>query len=143
MSGATRVVSLPMTPLICATSAASRLISAALEIRPLLTSLPSDSICAVMLLKRLTSVLALSSTLRRSAVPAALADKPLTASKKLDHTPVRLVALSENRASTRSAIVESCCRRASSPPLSSSREIASWSATRRTSVIIVPLPTLA
>jgi hypothetical protein len=74
-------------------------------------------------------------------VPEALADSPLTESKKFDHTPATLVAESENSASTRSAIDESCFSRASSPLLSSSREIASWSATRRISVIFVPLPT--
>ncbi len=78
--------------------------------------------------------------LRRSAVPAALADSPLTESKKLDQMPLRLVALSENSASTRSASPESCFSRANSPLLSSRREIASWSATRRMSVMRVPLP---
>ncbi len=91
-------------------------------------------------LKRLARVPALSSTFWRSAVPEALEDRPLTVSKKFDHTPDTLVAVSENSESTRSARVDSCFSRASSPLLSSSREIASWSATRRTSVMRVPLP---
>ena len=78
----------------------------------------------------------------RSAVPAALDDRPLTESKKFDQTPATLVAASENSALTRSAMPESCFRRASSPLLSSRREIASWSAVRRMSVIRVPLPTV-
>ncbi|MCY1461975.1 hypothetical protein D9M71_796960 [compost metagenome] len=63
--------------------------------------------------------------MRRSAAPEALADRPLTESKKLDHTPVTPVAASENSASTRSAMPDSCCSRASSPLLSSRREMAS------------------
>jgi hypothetical protein len=53
-----------------------------------------------------------------------------------------LVAASENSELTRSAMPESCFRRASSPLLSSRREIASWSAVRRMSVMRVPLPTV-
>jgi len=131
----------PMVLLICAISRARRLISPVPAIRPLLTSLPRVSRLPFNCLKRLTRSLALSSMLRRSAVPAALADRPLTESKKLDQMPLRLVALSENNASTRSASPESCFSRASSPLLSSRREIASWSATRRMSVMRVPLPT--
>jgi hypothetical protein len=72
---------------------------------------------------------------------AALEDSALTESKKLDQAPARLVALSENSASRREVRAESCCRRASSPPLSSRREVASSSAMRRMSATLVPLPT--
>ena len=133
---------LPMAPLICATSAASRLISVAAALMPLLTSLLRLSRLVLSWRKRLASVLALSSTFWRSAVADALDESPLTESKKFDHTPATLVEASENSESTRSAMVDSCFSRASSPLPSSSREIASWSATRRISAIRVPLPTV-
>lgn len=88
-------------------------------------------------------LLPLSSMLCRSAVEEALDDSALAESKKLDHSPATLVAVLEYRLSTRLDNDDSCCRRESSPPLSSSREMASWSATRPTSLILAPLPTNA
>jgi len=131
----------PMLPLSCAISLASRLISDAPAMRPLLTSPLSVLSWPLSCWKRLARVLPPSSMFCRSAVPEALEDRPLTVSKKLDHTPETLVAVSENIASRRSAMLDSCFNRASSPLPSSNREIASWSATRRMSVMRVPLPT--
>ncbi len=88
----------------------------------------------------MTSAFACASTLSRSAEPAALDDSALTESKKLDHGALMPVAFSENSWSSREDSVDSCCSRASSPPLSSRREVASESAIRRTSTICTPLP---
>lgn len=134
---------LPMVPLILAICWVRRLTSSTAEVRPLLTSLLRLSICPLSCLKRVASELPLSSMLCRSAVDEALDETALVESKKFDHSPATLVAVLEYRLSTRLDSEDSCCRRDSSPPLSSRREVASWSATRLTSVILAPLPTNA
>lgn len=125
MSGAAAWALLPMVPLSLAICCVKRLTSSTEEVSPLLTSLLRLSICPLSCLKRVASELPLSSMLWRSAVEEALDDTALVESKKFDHSPATLVAVLEYSASTRLDSEDSCCRRDSSPPLSSRREMAS------------------